>query len=241
MTRNPNLVPTAIVDSRGRQTTVHKKPLDASVSSAKSIPAPAPVQTSDWARADAENRVSSLFSPERYVAFVSRKLGSLSDESLSIVEQCAKKMGKEKFSQITDLARVVADIDEGLIGEQILPYLLRAIDHKTLEFSFVDMKKLYLVSMEGNSEPSSDEVLDAHTFVASKYFDTVLETESNDVPFKYLDNKVLFNMVSRHPEKAELILKHRHIYKPEVNGPEAFEADFDKLEELSKPISEGWL
>lgn len=246
MTPAPGLIPTPVVDKRGRQTTVYKKPQDGAQGLQSGIPAPTPAPAVSKPRAEREKLVSGLFSPPKYVPFVERKLCSLSDESVEIVGKCAGKINDKAAaggigsSVITEFAHTVSAIDSGSLPEEILPYMLRGVDYLTDEFKFSDMKAMYVMSMGNGDEPSPDNVLDAHLSVARDYFTAVLES-SHDIAFKYMDNTALFDMVGRHPDKADIILKHREKYHPEVNGTEAFEADLDSISELNKSISEGWL
>lgn len=237
---NSGLVPTSIVDKNGRQTTVHRKPQDGSVSTAKSFPAPVPAPAASPSREEQENAVADLFYPPRYVSFVKRKLESLSDESVDLVGKCAKKLNASRFkSDSSTLAHLVSDIDGGRVPEEIIPFLFRGIDNLSEEFRLPDLKMLYLHAMK-NDVPASDNVLDAHLHVVNNYFQAVLDSDAS-IPFKYVDNKVLFGMVERNPDKADIIIRHRHKYMPEFDGPEAFESDLENIAELHTSVDDGWL
>jgi hypothetical protein len=246
MTPAPGLIPTPVVDKRGRQTTVYKKPQDGAQGLQNAIPAPAAPSSGSRPSRELVERVSALFPTQRHEGFMKIKLPNLSVEAVELVGKCAEKLVAKAIDEtrsesflLSDLVYTVTGIDGGVIPEESLPFLLRGIDSITDEFKFSDLKTIYLKSMHG-SEPAPDNVLDAHVIAGHDYFESALNSEHN-IPFSYIDNEVVFDLVARHPDKADIIIKHRETYHPEANGTDEFEADLERISELNKSISEGWL
>lgn len=241
MTTRQGLVPTAIVDKRGRQTTVHKKLVDGSASAAKAFPAPVTQKSSEKQREELVNRVSKLF-PEKYVKYVKDRLIGFSDESVTAIGASAQKIiDRPKLNaDLGTFAGIVRDAHSLNLPEGIFPFMLRGIDDLNNEVALAMLSNLYRKALGPDNTPAPDEVLDAHVEAATKYFDMAIEAE-HDIKFTYISNEPLFEFVTRHPDKVELILQHYLTYRPEKNGYEDFERDLDGLGELAKPIGEGWL
>lgn len=241
MKRNPQLVPTPVVDKRGRQTTVYKKPQDAGA--LKNFPAPAPGLSDSSKRDILENNVTALFQ-SRYAEMMRDKVATLSDESLNTIVELVGSVRKDLvkrdvLSGVTDVIFRVTNSHQ-LMDEAVFPYLLRNVDSLTDEFSLSDMATIFRETTRSDGTPASDDELDAHVLVANRYHDSVFFAETN-VFFTYIKDKKLMDFVSRHPDKAEVIIRNRATYLPEINGFDDFEADLDMLAEVSKPVSDGWL
>jgi len=241
MNLRPGLVPTTIVDKRGRQTTVHRKAVDGSSSASKGFPAPVQQKSGVQQRAELEHRVSKLF-PEKYEKYIKDKVAELSDESVNIIGECAQKIIANPRMN-ADLVTFAAMISESKLldfPESFYPFLLKGIDSLTDDFALASLNDVYRKSLTTDKTPASDETLEAHLYAGTHYFDMAIKSD-NRIAFKYLSNEPLFDFVARHPDKVEVILQHYVTYYPEKNGFEDFERDLDRLSELSKPIGEGWL
>jgi hypothetical protein len=241
MTTRQGLVPTAIVDKRGRQTTVHKKPAEGSLSASKAFPAPVTQKSSAKQRMELEARVSKLF-PEKYVRYVHDRILGFSDESVTAIGDSAQKIiDRPKLNaDLGTLTSIVRDAHSLNLPEEIFPFILKNIDNLSDEVALSMLNDIYQKSLSPDKTPASNEVLDAHIEAATKYFDMAIEADHN-IKFTYISNTPLFDFVARHPDKVDLIFQHYLTYYPEKNGYEDFERDLDGLAELSKPIGGGWL
>jgi hypothetical protein len=241
MTTRQGLVPTAIVDKRGRQTTVHKKPADGSLSASKVFPAPVTQKSAAKQRDELETRVSKLF-PEKYFKYVKDRIAGFSDESVKAIEDTAKKIidYPKLNADLGTLTNIVADAYILNLPEEVFPFITRSVDSLSDEVALSMLSNIYRKAIDPEGTPATDEVLDAHVEAANKYFDMAIEA-AHDIKFTYISNEPLFEFVARHPDKVDIILQHYLTYHPEMNGYEDFERDLDGLGELAKPIGEGWL
>lgn len=241
MTTRQGLIPTTIVDKRGRQTTVHKKPVDGSLSASKGFPAPVTQKSSAKQRNELETRVSKLF-PEKYFKYVKDRIAGFSDETVMTIGDTAQKIiDRPKLNaDLGTFASIVADVYILNLPEEVFPFVTRSMDNLSDEVALAMLSNLYRKAIDSEGNPASDEVLDAHVDAANKYFDMAIEA-AHDIKFTYISNEPLFDFVGKHPDKVDLIFQHYLTYHPEQNGYEDFERDLGKLGELSKPIGEGWL
>lgn len=234
-------MPTVIVDKRGRQTTVHKKPMEASLSASKGFPAPATQKSSGKQREELEARVSKLF-PQRWVVFVKGKMGGFSDETVETIGSTAQRIidNPKLNADLATYAGIIREVEALQTPEHIFQFISNHIDNTSDEVSLGTLKDIYDRATGPMKEPVADDELDAHVHAANSYFDMAIKAD-RDIAFSYISNKSLFKFVARHPDKVDLIFQHYLTYYPEQNGYEDFERDLDRLSELSKPVGEGWL
>jgi hypothetical protein len=245
----PDLVPTSIVDSRGRQTTVHKKPLDASSGASKAFPAPAIALSTEKRR---ESLVESILelAPRDNRLFLQLPIKSLKDEgSLLDVKRILEA---PNFGSVNELTGVVNGVVSGETEPSVLKLLADKSDMLTPEFGFDQMYQLHIdLSVRYskdrfNATPPTEEQFTAHLHVAARYdatrgLDKGDDTAMPNGPWSYYSNKELMDFVTRHPDKADVIIKHRETYLPEKNGFDQLEADLERLSALSNAVSDGWL
>lgn len=245
--KRPDLVPTSIVDSRGRQTTVHRKPLDASSGASKALPAPAGAPASEKRRDALVADIIDLVPRAEQHATGVRLRYVDNEDALRDVKRILEAPHVGASSSIASL---ITEFARNETGRAVISLFADKSDMLTQDFGLSDMFQLYLGLLTRYAKDShathvpSDEQFTAHLYVATRYNATTGSNNSYGIPNGpryYHDNEELMDFVTRHPDKADVIISHRAAYLPETNGFESFEADLEKLSKLSKPVSDGWL
>lgn len=243
MTKNGTcLVPISIVDRFGRQTNVHKKPLDGLRAASEAFPVSLVTASHEKLRERLVESILGMLRP-RERRFMSMELLSLHDD---VLRDAKRLLESPHAGLVVDLSGIISRIASGETDPSVLKLFADKSDLLTPEFGFDGMYRLYFeLSTRYRDAPVTGEQLTAHSYVAQHYDVTSRATgtciQTSDGTLSYYGNRELMDFVTRHPDKAEIIVRHRETYRPEQNGFDQMEADLEKLSELSNAISDGWL
>lgn len=240
MPRNPNLIPTAIVDVTGKRTTVHRKPDGSKKLTGRGIPSPASPepeivlddQTIRTSIAYVLGRIDYQHPDSRTEQRIVASLNGMSRERLKQVH-AATYMVKEIERQVAEregsfvatgsgycLLNAIENNDQSRI-DIIIEHGAKLSGHLAMRDLVGVVEKLRAMD---NTRVNFTQNMDAHLYAAGR----TLSITGTGTPDFYYSNEKLIRFINKHPDKVDECLQ----FRAERELKEFKESDFEQWLQL---------